>query len=108
MRVISRRTLTSYLASRERYADYKALKSATETWYRVVKAAEWPNMAAVKKSFGSADPITGDRVVFDIKGNDYRLVAAIDFEKQLLWIKFFGTHKEYDSIDARKVRYVRR
>jgi mRNA interferase HigB len=52
-----------------------------------------------------AAPISADRVVFNIKGNDYRLVAAVDFEKSIVWIKWIGTHRDYDKIDVREVRH---
>lgn len=108
MRVIARATLTRFVEDRRRQADYRALKSALETWFHVVRRACWQTMADVKLTFRSADPISADRVVFDIKGNDYRLIASLDFEKQIVWILFLGTHADYDKIDARTVRYVRR
>lgn len=108
MRVIARATLTRFVEDRRGHADYRALKSALETWFHVVRHARWQTMADVKLSFRSADPISADRVVFDIKGNSYRLIASLDFEKQIVWILFLGTHSDYDKIDARTVRYVRR
>jgi len=49
--------------------------------------------------------VTADRIVFNIKGNDYRLVTSVDFEKGIVWIKWIGTHREYDKIDVREVKY---
>ena len=60
-------------------------------------------MATVKQLYRTASVVSADRVVFNIKGNDYRLVAAVDFEKYILWIKWIGTHAEYDTIDVKTV-----
>jgi mRNA interferase HigB len=57
-------------------------------------------MADVKRLYATASVVTAERIVFNIKGNDYRLVAAIDFEKSILWIKWIGTHKDYDRTDV--------
>jgi mRNA interferase HigB len=59
----------------------------------------------IKRSYATASIISADRVVFNIKGNDYRLVAAVDFEKSIVWIKWIGTHHDYDKIDVREVRH---
>jgi mRNA interferase HigB len=61
----------------------------------------------VKRLYATASIITSDRIVFNIKGNDYRLVTAVDFEKGIVWIKWIGTHKEYDQIDVTKVGYAK-
>ena len=62
-------------------------------------------MTDIRRSYATASIVTADRVVFNIKGNDYRLVAAVDFEKNIVWIKWIGTHKDYDRIDVREVRH---
>ncbi len=62
-------------------------------------------MAEVKGKYRSASIVSADRIVFNIKGNDYRLVAAIDFKHSIVFIKWIGTHKDYDEIDVRKVSY---
>lgn len=59
----------------------------------------------MKKSYATASVISSDRVVFNIKGNDYRLVAYVDYPRQWVFIKWIGSHKDYDKIDARKVEY---
>ena len=64
-------------------------------------------MATVKELYRNASVVSADRVVFNIKGNDYRLVAAVDFEKHIVWVKWIGTHAEYDDIDVRTVAYER-
>jgi mRNA interferase HigB len=68
-------------------------------------ALKWGNSAEVKRSYATASVLSADRLVFNIKGNDYRLVAAIDYRRQILFIKWIGTHGDYDRIDARTVQY---
>lgn len=75
-------------------------KVPLETWYKIVENVNWNNINDVKKIYGSADHVGNNRVVFNIKGNDYRLIVAFNFAKQWVFIKFIGTHKEYDKIDA--------
>jgi len=62
-------------------------------------------MADVKRLYATASIVGADRVVFNIKGNSYRLVVAIDFEKGIIWIKWIGTHRDYDRIDVKQVKY---
>ena len=59
----------------------------------------------VRQSYATASIVSGDRVVFNIKGNDYRLITAIDYGRQTVFIKWIGTHRDYDKIDARTVQY---
>lgn len=92
------------MASRARHRDHAALDSAVQAWLAEAERADWSGMSALKAQFRNASPVTAERVVFNIKGNDYRLVAAIDFEKQILWIKWIGTHDEYDRIDVKEVQ----
>lgn len=61
------------------------------------------NSTDVKKLYATASIVSAERVIFNIKGNDYRLVVAVDFEKQIVWIKWIGTHKAYDKIDVKEV-----
>ena len=62
-------------------------------------------MAEVKRHYRTASVVTAERIVFNIKGNDYRPVVAVDFEKRIVWIKWIGTHSEYEQIDVTKVQY---
>jgi mRNA interferase HigB len=105
MRVIARRTLREFLQSHTGHKDHAALKAALEAWFDEVRKARWRNTAAVKRLYATASIVTADRIVFNIKGNDYRLVTSVDFEKGIVWIKWIGTHKEYDKIDVREVEY---
>jgi len=69
-------------------------------WYNKTKQADWNGLPDVKQTFNSVDYVGNDRFVFNIKGNKYRLVAMIFFSVRTVYIKFFGTHKEYDKIDV--------
>jgi mRNA interferase HigB len=105
MRVIARRTLVEYAESLRGSKDFKALKSSLEAWFHEVQEAEWKSPVDVKRSYGNASLVGEDRVVFNIKGNEYRLVVAIDYVRRIVFIKWIGTHKQYDGIDVRKVSY---
>jgi HTH-type transcriptional regulator / antitoxin HigA len=71
------------------------------SWFDEVRKARWTSAADVKRSYATASIVSADRIVFNIKGNDYRLVVAIDFDKGIVWIKWIGTHKDYDKIDVK-------
>jgi mRNA interferase HigB len=105
MRVISRRTLREFVEGRRGYKDHAALKSALDAWFDEVRKARWTRAADLKRSYATASIVSADRIVFNIKGNDYRLVVAIDFEKAIVWIKWIGTHKDYDKIDVKGVQH---
>ena len=105
MRIIARRTLRDFVQARAGHRDVRALKGALDAWFAEVRKASWPNMATVKRHYATASIISADRVVFNMKGNSYRLVAAIDFEKAIVFIKWIGTHADYDKIDVRTVQY---
>jgi mRNA interferase HigB len=72
-------------------------------WVHVVRAAEWSKPTDVKEMFRSADIVPNGRVVFNIGGNKYRLVVAVHYRGQRVYVRFIGTHKEYDQIDVTKV-----
>lgn len=105
MRIIARRTLREFVASRAGRKDHQALKAALDAWFDEVRKAQWRNAGDVKRLYATASIVSSERIVFNIKGNDYRLVVAVDFEKGIVWIKWIGTHKDYDNIDVLKVDY---
>jgi mRNA interferase HigB len=107
MRIIARRTLRAFIEGRTGHRDYPALKAAIDAWFDEVKKADWASSADVKRRYATASVISADRIVFKLKGNDYRLVVAVDFEKGIVWIKWIGTHKEYDKIDVKRVKHAR-
>ena len=107
MRIIARRTLREFVQSLAGHKDQPAVKAALDAWFDEVKKAHWRSAAEVKRSYATASTVTAERVVFNVKGNAYRLVVAVDFEKSIVWIKWLGTHKDYDRIDVRTVEYDR-
>ena len=105
MRIIARRTLREFVASRVGYKDHSALSAALNAWYCEVRRARWMNTTDVKRLYATASVVSADRFVFNIKGNAYRPVVAVDFEKSIVWIKWLGTHKNYDRIDVKQVKH---
>lgn len=105
MRIIARRTLVEFAARRTGQRDHAALQAALQAWFHEVHSAEWRTPADVKRTYATASIIDAERVVFNIKGNSYRLVVAIDYEKSILWIKWIGTHQDYDRIDVARIRH---
>lgn len=97
MRVIARRTLQEFW---ERHAD---AKEPLEAWLFVAQRAFWSTPADVKRRYVNASVLGDNRICFNIKGNDYRLIVHIHYEYQIIRIKFVGTHAEYDRIDAATV-----
>ncbi len=94
MVIITKRILNAF---GRRHAD---AAEALNDWYKTVEAADWKNLNDVKRQFNSVDYVGNERFVFNIRGNNYRLVAMIFFDKRTLYIRFVGTHAEYDRIDA--------
>lgn len=74
-------------------------------WYDIVSEADWSNVNEVKQTFNSADYVGNERMVFNIKGNRYRLVAAVLFSIRTVYVKFIGTHAEYDKIDVETIEF---
>lgn len=105
MRVIARKTLKQFVETLRGAQDQRAVKAALDSWFHEVQQAEWRSPADVVRTYRNASIVGPDRVVFNIKGNDYRLVVAIHYRLQIVFIKWIGTHKEYDKIDVRTVQY---
>jgi mRNA interferase HigB len=78
---------------------------ALEAWFSEVNKADWISSADVKRLYATASIVNSDRIIFNIKGNGYRLVVAVDFEKGIVWIKWIGTHKDYDRIDVKEIEH---
>ena len=94
MVILIKKTLTEY-------ADIHPEASVPlNNWYNITKAADWNKLADIKSVFNYVDYVGNDRYVFNIKGNSFRLVAMIFFDKRTLFIRFVGTHSEYDNIDC--------
>ncbi|MGL5888669.1 MAG: type II toxin-antitoxin system HigB family toxin [Bacteroidia bacterium] len=97
MRVIAKRTL------REFWAKHANVEQSLKSWYQEAEQAKWEGPAAIKKEYPSASILEDNRVVFNIKGNHYRLIVKINYDYGLVWIRFVGTHAAYDKIDARTI-----
>ena len=92
MRIISKSTLVEY------YTKFPQAKTALEDWYEKTRQAEWTCFADIKKTFNSVDSVGNKRYVFNIKGNDFRMVVLILFTPKRVYIRFVGTHADYDKI----------
>ena len=100
MRVIALRTIKAFLDSRSEYADAREPMLA---WYRQALKADWATPADVKRQVGNASILRDGRVVFNVAGNKYRVVAWINYPYRVLYVRFVGTHQQYDRIDAQTV-----
>ncbi len=99
MRVIAVSTLKTLWEQ----PQYQEAEQPLRAWFEELSKATWLQPAAIKAPYGNASILQGRRVVFNIKGNDYRLVVAVSYKLQLVFIKFVGTHKQYDASDAQTV-----
>ena len=97
MRVIAVSTLRNFW---ERNPD---AEQPLKAWYEEARNASWTQPADIKARYRSVSVLKNRRVVFNIKGNDYRLIVAVAYKTQILYVKFIGTHKAYDAIDAETV-----
>ena len=97
MRVFSLSTLRAFW---EKHADSE---QPLRAWFAEAERADWAGPKDIKNRYRSADFLRGDRVVFNIKGNKYRLIVAMKYEFKAVYIRFVGTHAEYDAIDAEQV-----
>ncbi len=96
-RVIAKRTIKEFWEKNPDAKEY------LETWYETVKGANWSSPNEIKEFYATVSILKNSRVVFNIKGNSYRLVAKINYQKQWLFIRFIGTHKDYDTIDSNNI-----
>ncbi len=97
VRIFAKSTLRQFWERRPDSEQY------LKTWFDVASKSEWKTPNDVKKSYANASILKDNRVVFNIKGNSYRLVTKFNFEKQLIFIRFIGTHVEYNKIDANTI-----
>ena len=101
MRIIKEKTLSEYCKQNQ----YKPAKEAINAWIYEVRYSNWNNSNKLKSKYGNASIISSKRVVFNIKGNDYRLIVDIEYKLKIVFIVWFGTHKEYDKINTKTVKY---
>ena len=100
VRIIALSTLKRFLDARSEYADARGPVMA---WFREVKSADWANPAAVKRDMKNASILKDSRVVFNVAGNKYRIVAWINYPYRVVYIRFIGTHRMYDRIDVQTI-----
>jgi mRNA interferase HigB len=103
MIVIGTDTVEAYFANRAGHRGIRAARSQYEAWLAIAGQARWRSPEELKASHPKASILKAGRAVFNIKGNDYRLVAAVNYAAGVVVIRFFGTHAEYDDIDAETV-----
>ncbi|MEZ5009533.1 MAG: type II toxin-antitoxin system HigB family toxin [Chitinophagales bacterium] len=96
-RIIAKRTL------REFWEIYTDSEQYLKTWYETAKNSNWASPNEIKQTYITASILKNNRVVFNIKGNDYRLIVKFNYERQWAFIRFIGTHSEYDKIDANTI-----
>lgn len=101
MRIIKEKTLADYC----KLGKYKKAEESLKAWVYEVKFSVWNNANELKAKYRNASILSSKRVVFNIKGNDYRLIVDIEYKLRIVFIVWFGTHKEYDKIDAKTVSY---
>ena len=97
MRVIALGTLRDF------WRRHPSAEVPLRSWYAEASRAKWKSPADVKQAHRSASFVAGDRVVFNVKGNDYRLIVAMRYRSQIIYVRFVGTHAEYDQVDAATV-----
>lgn len=97
MRVIARKTLKCF------YEVHPDAEGALKAWYAEAKGAEWRTPQDIRDRYRSADFLAGDRVIFNIRGNRYRLIVEINYSTGIVYIRWFGSHADYDRIDAERI-----
>lgn len=97
MRVIAVSTLRAF------WEHFPDAEQPLKAWYEEATSATWTQPTDIKAQYRSASVLKNRRVVFNIKGNDYRLIVAVAYKLQIVYVKFVGTHKEYDAVDAETV-----
>lgn len=101
MRIIKEKTLTDYC----KLGKYKKAKNSLSAWIYEVRFSVWNNAGELKAKYRNASIISSKRVAFNIKGNEYRLIADIEYKLSIVFIVWVGTHEEYNRIDVKRVRY---
>lgn len=100
MRIVAKKTIVAF------YTWHADAKVALEDWYEKVESAEWENFAQLRMSFASAGHVGNKRIVFNIRGNEYRLVAIVLFKVKMVYVRFIGTHQEYDKLSEEQIKQI--
>jgi mRNA interferase HigB len=105
VRIIARGTLNGFVRNRVERRLQQAVKERLDSWFAMVSRASWKNSAELKQQNRAASIVSAERVVFNIKGNEFRLVAAVDYDHDIVLVVWLGTHREYDRIDVKEVKF---
>lgn len=97
MRIIAKKALVEF------YTKYHDSKNHLEAWYYEVRQERWHDFSSIKAKYRSASLIADNRVVFNVCGNKYRLIVKVNYKAEIVFVRFIGTHKEYDKINAAEV-----
>ncbi len=97
LRVIAKKILRDF------WTKHSDCEQQLKSWYNEAAGATWKNPNEIKREYPSASILEDNRIVFNIKGNNYRLIIKINYHYQMIWIRFIGTHAQYDKIDAAKI-----
>lgn len=101
MRIVKEKTLSNYCQLNK----FKGAEKSLRAWVYEVRFSSWKTAHELKMKYGSASILGSKRVVFNIRGNDYRLIVDIEYNLQLVFVVWFGTHEEYNLIDVKKIKY---
>ncbi|MDR1974539.1 MAG: type II toxin-antitoxin system HigB family toxin [Bacteroidales bacterium] len=97
MRIIAKKTLRDF------WSIHPNSEQQLKSWFQEANGAQWLTPNQIKREYPSASILNDNRVVFNIKGNDYRLIVKINYDYQMVWIRFIGTHAEYDKVNANRI-----
>ncbi len=97
MRVIAKKII------REFWEKHSDSEQQLKSWFQEASNSNWKNPNQIKKEYPSASILKDNRIVFNIKGNNYRLIVKLNYDYQMIWIRFIGTHAEYDKINANEI-----
>jgi mRNA interferase HigB len=101
--VIAKSALVNFWSDLPKGAPRETAEAAMTEWYATASKASWSNFGELKKTFNSADMVAGNKVIFDVGGNKYRIVGLVAFRTKRIFVLFVGTHAQYDSIDVAKL-----
>ena len=97
LRVIAKKILRDF------WTKHPDSEQQLKSWFQEASKARWETPRQIKREYPSASFLVNNRIIFNIKGNHYRLIVRINYDYQMLWIRFIGTHTEYDQIDAKTI-----
>jgi mRNA interferase HigB len=105
VRIIARSTLHAFVRNRVEPRQQRIVQDQLDAWYSLVSRAAWRSSAELKLQFRTASIVSSERVVFNLKGNEFGLVVAVDYSHGFVLILWLGTHREYDRIDVKQMKY---